>query len=344
MNQLDLNTLGALQSAGQNETAYQQSLIDADMAKYNYNTTAQPNWDLYLAQIPPGHVSRGADQREQQQQRHQLRHRYTGQQPDLFGDQHRYGSRRPRTLCGRVVHVMMSPLDRHGRGALQFSGGKDSLALVHLLRPQWDRLTLYHVDTGDLLPEVREIVDRVEAMVPSFVRIPTDSSAWMARFGMPSDLVPTSSSPVGLAIGASRLPIVDRFLCCGANIMVPMHQRMVADGITLAIRGTKRCDTARLPAESGDTSSGYELWLPLQEWSHDDVFRYLREVGAPICRVYDNHVNAPECATCPAWWSEGRAGYLKQHHPALYDAYRAKLAAVSTEVSPHWQALEKEMT
>ena len=72
----------------------------------------------------------------------------------------------------------MTPLDRHGRGALQFSGGKDSLALVYLLRPQWDRLTLYHVDTGDLLPEVREIVDTVEAMVPDFRRIETDAKAW----------------------------------------------------------------------------------------------------------------------------------------------------------------------
>ena len=44
--------------------------------------------------------------------------------------------------------------------ALQFSGGKDSLACIHLMRSHWDTLTVYHVDTGDLLPEVREIVDR----------------------------------------------------------------------------------------------------------------------------------------------------------------------------------------
>jgi len=69
----------------------------------------------------------------------------------------------------------MTPLDRHGRGALHFSGGKDSLALVYLLRPSWERLTLYHVDTGDLLPEVREIVDMVEGMVPDFRRIETDA-------------------------------------------------------------------------------------------------------------------------------------------------------------------------
>ncbi|SEP41470.1 phosphoadenosine phosphosulfate reductase [Rhodospirillales bacterium URHD0017] len=237
----------------------------------------------------------------------------------------------------------MTPLDRHQRAALQFSGGKDSLALVYLLRPQWSRLTLYHVDAGDLLPEVREIVDMVEAMVPHFRRIETNSAKWMAEVGLPSDLVPTSSTPAGLSIGASQQRIVDRLDCCAVNIMLPMHYRMIEDGVPLVIRGTKRADLARLPAESGDTSLGYELWLPLQEWSHDEVFEYLRSVDAPICRVYEHRVNAPECATCPAWWSEGRAGYLKKHHPALFELYRAKLAAVAAEVTPHWNTLQGEL-
>jgi phosphoadenosine phosphosulfate reductase len=147
----------------------------------------------------------------------------------------------------------MTPLDRHGRGALHFSGGKDSLALVYLLRPQWDRLTLYHVDTGDLLPEVREIVDKVEAMVPDFRRIATDARAWTAAVGLPSDLVPTTSTPMGLSIGASKRRIVDRFDCCAVNLMAPMHHRMIEDGVPLVIRGTKRADLARLPHEGGES-------------------------------------------------------------------------------------------
>lgn len=238
----------------------------------------------------------------------------------------------------------MSPLDRHARGALQFSGGKDSLALVYMLQPYWDRLTLYHVDTGDLLPEVREIVLMVEGMVPNFRRIETHVKDWMKGVALPSDLVPTSSTIAGLAIGSSKRRIVDRYDCCWQNIMLPMHQRMLADGVTLAIRGTKRCDLARLPAESGDTRMGYELWLPLQECSHEWVFAYLHSVGAPICRVYEHKVNAPECATCPAWWSEGRAEYLKKYHPALYEEYRANLVTLNEEIQPHWAALRHEMS
>lgn len=238
----------------------------------------------------------------------------------------------------------MTPLERHGRGALQFSGGKDSLALVYLLRPHWDKLTLYHVDTGDLLPEVREIVDMVEAMVPRFVRIETNVARWHEAVGLPSDLVPTSNTPVGLAIGSSRRRIVDRYECCVANLMAPMHVAALENREPLVIRGTKRADFARLPAVSGDTSMGYELWLPLQEWSHEEVFEYLRSVDAPICRVYEHKVQAPECARCPAWWSEGRAEYLQRYHPDLFAAYRAKLAAVAAEIVPHWNAMQWELS
>lgn len=226
--------------------------------------------------------------------------------------------------------------------ALLFSGGKDSLAVAYLTRERWEDLTFYHADTGDLLPEVREIVDGMEAMVPHFVRVETNAKHWQMLNGLPSDLVPTSGTPAGLAIGMSQQRIVDRFDCCASNIMAPLHFRQLADGITVSIRGTKRCDLKKLPAEPGDTSMGYEIQLPLLDWSHADVFAYLKEVGAPLCRVYENNVNAPECATCPAWWSENRARYLDKHHPALSAEYQRKLAIVKAQVAPLYANLMGE--
>lgn len=239
---------------------------------------------------------------------------------------------------------MISPsiLAPHENIALQFSGGKDSLAVAHLLRPYWDRLTFYHVDTGDLLPEVREIVSDMERQVPRFVRIASDSKAWAEVNGLPSDLVPHTGTLPAKMFGAKTL-ISGRYECCGHNLWIPMHSRMVADGITLAIRGTKRCDVAKLPAVTGDTSMGYSLWLPIEDWSHDEVFAYLNSVGAPICRVYESAVNAPECATCPAWWTEGRAAYLARYHPELSAIYRRKLAAVAAEIAPVWATLQAEV-
>ncbi len=236
----------------------------------------------------------------------------------------------------------MTPLDNHKRIALQFSGGKDSLAVVHLLRPHWERLTLYHVDTGDLLPEIQEVVNQVAAAVPNFVRIDTNSNAWRETFGYPSDLVPSSCTPAGVMIGMATRRIVDRFDCCAANVMIPMHRKALEDGCTLVIRGTKRADFKRMPAEDGPTGLGYDLWLPLLEWSHEEVFAYLWSLNVELPRLYQDHVNAPECATCPAWWSEGRAAYLAKHHPDLSADYRRKLAIVAAEVMPFVEHLRIE--
>lgn len=39
-------------------------------------------------------------------------------------------------------------IDRHERVVLFFSGGKDSLTCLLLLRPYWDRLTVCWINTG----------------------------------------------------------------------------------------------------------------------------------------------------------------------------------------------------
>ena len=226
----------------------------------------------------------------------------------------------------------LSILDRHERIALSFSGGKDSLAVVYLLRDHLDRVAVYHLDTGDLLPEQVEVVRHVERMAPNFVRVETHVNDWIARNGLPTDLLPYSAHEIGQAMGAGR-KLVTRFECCYANLMLPLWQQIVDDGNTLVIRGTKRADMARLPASSGEVYDGVELFHPLDNWTNDDVFAYLDEVGAPISRVYQHVTNSPECARCPAWWGEKRAAYLRQFYPSLFADYALRLRVVSAEIT-----------
>lgn len=232
-----------------------------------------------------------------------------------------------------MTPIDLSVLDQHERIALSFSGGKDSLAVVYLLRAHLDRLTIYHYDTGDLLPETREIVQHVREFAPCFIHIQGDIEKTLREQGLPSDLVPHSSHPIGMHMGEPvRAVLVSRYDCCWRNLMVPMFDRMRADGNTLLIRGTKAADMNRLPMTSGEVEAGIELFYPIQAWSNDEVFAYLREVGAPISRIYGTVVNSPECARCTAWWGEKRAEYLREHHPQLWADYRARMAVVATEI------------
>lgn len=232
----------------------------------------------------------------------------------------------------------LTVLDRHQRVALCMSGGKDSLAVAYLLRDQLPRMTLYHRDTGDLLPEVAEVVEQVKGMAPRFVHLRGDVLAWQREHGLPSDVV-----PAGERAGGAGVRLVSRYDCCASNLMMPLWERIVADGNTLVIRGTKTVDLPRLPVLDGQVVDGIEFLLPLQAWSHADVFAYLRSVGAPISRVYDHMTNAPECARCPAWLGENRADYLRAYHPALAAEYGVRLHAVFREIDPTLQTLAQVM-
>ena len=236
-----------------------------------------------------------------------------------------------------------SVLDRHEKIACSFSGGKDSLACVYLLRPFKDRITIYHMDTGDLLPEVHEIVEHVKGFWPRFVHIQGDVNGWIKSNGYPTDLLPHTAHTLGQMMGEPDHILLPRYDCCFANLMWPTYQRIKDDGNTLIIRGTKAADMRKLPTHSGEIKDGVEIYLPLNGWSHQDVFNYLRSVGAPISRVYDHVTNSPECARCSAWWGEKRASYLRQFHPALHKDYMDRLRIVATELAKPLANLNREL-
>lgn len=234
-----------------------------------------------------------------------------------------------------------TPLIRHaGRVAFSFSGGKDSTVLAWMMRRAGllDQVRVYHLDTGDLFPEMVEHVAMVRSWCPDFVTVQTDARGWAKIHGEPSDLVPHSSHEFGQLMEEGR-KISARYECCEANLMRPLAERMHGDGNTLLIRGTRQADMKRLPVASGDVHSGMEFFYPIQSWSDDDVFAFIKRNDIPIPALYDFFRQGPECATCPAWWSVDNGPYLRARHPALYDAYKERMSRVMAEVVPSLRRL-----
>lgn len=222
---------------------------------------------------------------------------------------------------------------RHERIAFQFSGGKDSLAALYLLRDYWPQMTVYWTNTGDPVPEVREVVERVRAQVPHFVEIAGRVAEQIAAHGLPSDLVPTTSTTFGIGAYGHGVPLQDRFSCCYHALMLPMHQRMLDDGITLIIRGQKSSDRMKSPLRSGALDNGLELFFPLEHWSDAQVFDYLDE-HAFVPGYYQHLAASPDCLTCSAYWNEGRARWLKAQHPEAYQVYQGKLDVIRDAAMP----------
>lgn len=227
---------------------------------------------------------------------------------------------------------------RHrGHIGFQFSGGRDSTAALYLLRDRWAEMTVYHLDTGDQFPETQEVVRRVRADVEAaggrFEVIETDVRARREAVGYPSDLVPVDNTTFGRLVSGESLRITSRYECCAGALMDPMHERMVADGITLLVRGQRDDEYARPPMRSGDVADGFEVFYPLQDWTADQVQAFLEERGLPVAPFYRAGMRrAPECMGCTAWWDEGRADYLRVHHPQEHAVLLQRLADIRAAV------------
>lgn len=222
---------------------------------------------------------------------------------------------------------------RHDRIAFQFSGGADSIAALYVMRPWWDLLTVYHVDTGDQFPEIAETVERVSHDLP-IVTIRGDAPGWRAANGLPSDVVPFDNTAIGRALSGRTIPIVTKMECCAANLMDPLHQQMRRDGMTLLVRGTRSEEfRGGLDLRSGWTDGQVELLHPIEGWSKREVLRYLNENGLPCPPFYDMGMRAaPECMGCTAWWDEGRMAYMRRFHPAEAVLYEKNLRAIRGEI------------
>lgn len=210
---------------------------------------------------------------------------------------------------------MKDILDKHTKIALQLSGGKDSVACLYLLKDYLDRITVYHLNTGDQPKETQVVMDELRKFIPNYVEVRTNSGEWIRNNGYPSDVVPTNSTMLGVLYGKSIIRLSDRFECCYKNLMKPMHDRMTDDGITLIIRGTKKIDMPLLPIMSGGEIDGFEFYYPIEKWSHEDVYKYLKEVGAPIHPVYDKINDGIECIHCTGWWESKHLDWLNDTYP-----------------------------
>lgn len=233
---------------------------------------------------------------------------------------------------------------RHSKIALQFSGGRDSLACLYLLKPYWDRLTVYWCNTGAAYPETLALIAEVRAMVPHFAEIHGGQPAVIEQFGLPSDMVPVSATPVGLAVNATGTVLMqDRYSCCIRSMNAPTHARMIEDGITLVIRGQKNADRLKAPMRSGHIEDGIEYLFPIEDWDTKQVMGYLEEQGASIPRFYEMMSNAPDCMTCSAYWEEGAGAYLKRYHHIEFKEYQRRLDIIAQAVGGHIAAFNQEI-
>lgn len=234
-------------------------------------------------------------------------------------------------------------LEQHeGQVALQFSGGRDSLAMLLLLWPHLERLTVYYTNSGDAYPETLALAHAVRANVPHFVEIAGAVQETRTRYGWSSDVLPAGSTwHFGKQHIKGHLPLIDRYDCCFLSIMHPMHERMKADGVTLIFRGQRDCDEPKSHVKNGETVDGLTIMYPIADWSTEQVNAFIRSKGVPLPPYYEaGMTSAPDCMHCTAWLETKADKYLRTAHPEVASEVTRRLKQIKVVVEPFMRNLE----
>jgi len=213
---------------------------------------------------------------------------------------------------------MKDVFDRHQKIVFQFSGGKDSLACLHLLRPYWNRLTVVWINTGAAFRETLVQMAAVKVMVPNFLEVSSDQPKQIEENGPPSDLLPWWDTTLGRLIYSSRTKRAQSpYQCCGSNLWAPMSEAVARLGATLVIRGQRNQEGRKSAIRSGHIENGIEYLFPIEDWSGERVREFLTEQGVELPAHYAYVDSSLDCWSCTAYLDEnaGKFKYMKRFYP-----------------------------
>lgn len=207
--------------------------------------------------------------------------------------------------------------------AIQFSGGKDSLAMLHVSRDWWPRSTVYFWQSSMHYPHMVEFVHQTcdELGLPlKIIHPPVPVDLHHETNGLPSDLVPVEASPEMQPFNRYGGQLLQSPLrCCGLMQWLPMQIAIEADGIKHVIRGSKAADQHVGAPDGTVDAKGITYHSPLWSWTDEDVFAFLRDNNIPAAAHYSEVNNSFDCILCTAFMrsdgARGRLEYTKKHYP-----------------------------
>jgi len=232
--------------------------------------------------------------------------------------------------------------DRHAKVALMFSGGRDSLACLHLCQPFLDQITVVWVNPGNPYPETIAQMAEVRASVPNFIEVPGNQPDFIRDFGYPADVVPMSMTKMGRAFSRTPGVVVTSYMaCCSANLWEPAARHIENAGYTGVIRGDRLEDALKPPLQSGDILNGVEYLFPLEQYTAAQV---LDLVGQSLPKSYARGVRTSlDCMNCTAYMAHNgeRLADLKTTSPKTYSEVCNVINAVAQELGSHIKLIDE---
>lgn len=211
--------------------------------------------------------------------------------------------------------------------ALAFSGGKDSMACLHLLREEL--ACGIYVETGFTYPETEQMVAYAETLLPIH-RVKSDREGQNQREGIPADVVPINWTKLGQSITGPKAVMIQSYLgCCWDNISWPLLQQAKALGVTTLVYGQRADESHTAPVQYTAMIDGLMRLHPIEDWTAQRVLEYLA-TKMTVPSHYALQHSSLDCYDCTGFQESTRdlVAWTKREHPDLYACYASRAQAV----------------
>ncbi|MFZ3018743.1 MAG: phosphoadenylyl-sulfate reductase [Gallionella sp.] len=186
--------------------------------------------------------------------------------------------------------------------------GAEDMVLTDLISKHQPDIQMFSLDTGRLPAETYDLIQEVgqRYAIPLQVYFPNNAlvEEYVAQHG----------------INGFYDSVENRKGCCYVRKVEPLRRALKGkDAWITGMRRDQAVTRGTLEVSSFDADNGLQKFNPLLEWSHNDVWAYIRQYDVPYNKLHDQFYPSLGCAPCTRAVTPGediRAGRWWWEDPA----------------------------
>jgi len=200
----------------------------------------------------------------------------------------RFMSNQTPEKVAHTLETLRAAVRDYGRVVYSSSLGAESMVLTDLIWSHVPEIEIFTLDTGRLHEETRGVIERLERRYQKRMKVfspdPTTLEAWVQKNG----------------INGFYDSIENRQGCCHIRKIEPFRRAIAGAGAWVTgVRHEQSATRAQaVPVEVDAANGGIAKISPILEWTHDEVWDYIRANKLPYNPLHDKGYPSIGCAPC----------------------------------------------
>jgi phosphoadenosine phosphosulfate reductase len=216
------------------------------------------------------------------------------------------------------VERLKAAVRDYGTVTYSSSLGAESMVLTDLVWTEVPQIDVFTLDTGRLHDETYALMDRLEGRYRRRVRVVYPDAQQLEAF--------VAQNGVNAFYNSVEL----RQACCGLRKIEPFRRAIAGFGAWVTgVRHEQSATRAGAQAVEFDAPNGLYKVSPILDWTHEDVWAYIRAKKLPYNPLHDKGYPSIGCAPCTRavepgadsrsgrWWWENADSKECGLHPRI---------------------------